>query len=55
MFENMFDFKKFIKNMVDIDNRINRIIKNYKPKIKTENVIVKKICQYFEQNMKLYA
>ena len=30
--------------MVDIDNRINRIIKNYKPKIKTENVMVKKIC-----------
>ena len=44
MFENMFVFRKFIKNLVDIDNKINKIIKNHKPKIKTENVMVKKIC-----------
>ena len=36
MFENMFVFRKFIKNLVDIDNKINKIIKNHKPKIKTE-------------------
>ena len=53
MLENMFDFKKFIKNLVDIDNKINKIVKNHKPKIKTEIVVVKKIRYYFEQNMKI--
>ena len=36
VFENLFDFKKSVKNLADIDDRIIMTVENYEPKTKTE-------------------
>ena len=36
VFENMFDFKKSIKKLADIDDEIEMVVESYKPKTKID-------------------
>ena len=41
--DRLFNLEKSIKNFLDVDNRIHRIIDNYKPKTETEYEDIKRV------------
>ena len=43
VFENLFDFKKSVKILANIENKINMFIENYKPKTHVEKEVKKRV------------
>ena len=53
VFENLFDSKKSIKNLADIDDKINLIVKNYEPKRKANMKDLKRIVNILNKSISI--
>ena len=53
VFENLFDSRKSIKNLADIDDKINLIVKNYEPKRKANMKDLKRIVNILNKSISI--
>ena len=53
VFENLFDSRKSVKNLADIDDKINLIVKNYEPKRKANMKDLKRIVNILNKSISI--
>ena len=53
VFENLFDSRKSIKNLADIDDKINLIVKNYEPKRKANMKDLERIVNILNKSISI--